>query len=122
MLPKLDVTNCYPPQTFTVFPELPPGLRLKIWRIAAFHPRAFDFDYLHLNLKERVRLYDDLKDRLRKVPSVLQVNRESRTEALMHYTSHLERGFDAWGTKDVPSPDTEKSEWVSRHGIGHCHR
>jgi hypothetical protein len=109
-LPKLDVTNCYFLQTFTVFPELPPELRLKIWRVAAFHPRAFDFDYPHSNPKERVRLYNDLKDRLRRVPSALQVNHESRTEALMHYTNHWERGFDGWGTKDVSSPDTEKSE------------
>jgi hypothetical protein len=101
-LPKLELTNCYSPRSFTVFPKLPPELRLKIWRIASFYPRIFNFDYTHssLTIKERSRLYYDFMGRLRKVPPVLQVNRESRTEALIHYTYHWESGLLSWAIED----------------------
>jgi hypothetical protein len=63
--------------TFTLFPKLPPELRLKIWKIAASAPKAFtirlhEWDQ-HITMKSR-----------QKQSSLMRVNHEAReTQAAM---------------------------------------
>ena len=118
-LPKLDVTN-WNTRTFTVFPQFPPELRLKIWRIASFYSRIFDFNSARFMSTERSRLYHHLVERLNNVSAVLHVNRESWTEALKHFTYHCESEIDAWAKMNSPGPSPERSEWVKRHRVSDC--
>jgi hypothetical protein len=55
--------------TFTLFPKLPPELRLKIWKIAAFAPRAFTIRVKGLN--------PTIKSQ-QKLPLLMRVNHEAR--------------------------------------------
>jgi hypothetical protein len=57
--------------TFTLFPKLPPELRLKIWKIAASAPRTFT-----IGLDRRLDAYS-IKSRLT-LPSLMRVNHEAR--------------------------------------------
>ncbi|KAK8859756.1 hypothetical protein PGQ11_010490 [Apiospora arundinis] len=79
--------------TFTAFPELPPELRVMIWKVA-----------LANEAHDRVALVH--RESLRIVPSklmispLLEVNCESRKEALRHYSYRLD-------ILNVPAPQVE---------------
>jgi hypothetical protein len=59
--------------TFTLFPKLPPELRLKIWKMAASVPRAFIFR------QDLISWDEGFKIKFRqKYPSVIRLNLEAR--------------------------------------------
>lgn len=78
--------------TFTLFPKLPTELRLMIWRAARPGPRTIE-----LKWRNDIGRWTSIA----KPPVILQVNAESREEALKHY----QLWFD--GTS-VPSEDGGK--------------
>ena len=59
--------------TFTLFPKLPPELRLKIWKIAASVPRAITIRSTEYFYGQKYRI-----DSRRKLQSLMCVNREAR--------------------------------------------
>ncbi|KAF7947335.1 uncharacterized protein EAE97_004584 [Botrytis byssoidea] len=80
---SLNVGNGKKLDTFTCFPRLTAELRLKIWRTMAFmsHVVALQEEFvLDSNGEEKLYLRT-----INTVASVLQINHESRTEALKYY-------------------------------------
>jgi hypothetical protein len=72
-------------QTFTLFPQLPPELRLKIWNDALhFFPRIIEVTPQHLNPDAAVQ-YKKWNAMASTIPTLLQVNREARYELLPQY-------------------------------------
>jgi 2EXR family len=72
-----------PAEAFTLFPKLATELRLKIWKLALPGPRVVVVEYSKTT---------KLPFSPARIPVILQVNRESRDEALKSYTLAL--GFD----------------------------
>lgn len=69
---------------FTLFPNLPIEVRLKIWQ-CTFVKRHIDLDF-HLAYRFIMRGEGTYKPVDRYIPDALSVNRESRHETLKHYT------------------------------------
>jgi hypothetical protein len=65
--------------TFTLFPKLPPELRIKVWGFALPEPRVVEIDGW------RIDKWPYISKRSRKAPSLLQVNAESRSLAMISY-------------------------------------
>lgn len=81
-----------PPQTtsdlstkFTLFPYLPPELRLEIWKYALNFPRLIVVSYTTTTGEDDKRVFVDTPP----PPSCLSVCRESRVEALKVYSNHF---------------------------------
>jgi hypothetical protein len=115
--PKIESYELLPSSILPRLPRTSPRTTTQDLANRIILPRTFNFDYTHssLTIKERSRLYYNFMGPLRKVPPVLLVNRESRTEALMHYTYHWESGLLSWAIENCPElntagPDTDKSE------------
>jgi len=75
--------------TFPQFPKLPNEIRDKVWEMASYHPRYVKL-FLHNGDRESFPDVSDVPGQSR-IPTVLQVNRESRSEALRHYFRVYER-------------------------------
>lgn len=73
--------------SFTVFPDLPTEMRLKIWRSAFPPARHLKLDLSH-HFSESTVSPDNMamKEDEHEPPVTLLVNRESREETLKHYT------------------------------------
>lgn len=71
-----DARSAYPLETFTCFPKLPLELRLKVWHNSMPGSRV-----LEIRFNKRKRRFVSYA----KVPTVLQICRESRNEALGTY-------------------------------------
>ncbi|PVH75701.1 hypothetical protein DL98DRAFT_316512 [Cadophora sp. DSE1049] len=86
-LSKLSVDGTQFFDTFTLFPRLQPELRQLIWAHACFQPRA-------VMLFVATDPHDLIPNRTypgqRKLPAVLETCKESRDEALKHYTKTQE--------------------------------
>lgn len=95
---------------FTCFPDLPAELRCKIWKAAAFIPRNVNIWSCDFGKKISIPLNDNEDEAegdvlviwklcsTTTIPTILQVCKESRTEALKHYkldfgTSYTFRDF-----------------------------
>jgi hypothetical protein len=87
-LPKLTVAG-FPKdlETFTLFPNLPLELRLKIWSYAGDHPQTLQLtDTWSCKSQRRVGVEGN-----NQVPGILQACAESREEGLKHYTACTKR-------------------------------
>jgi hypothetical protein len=74
--PETDTITMVSPTAFTLFPNLPPELRLQIWRCSLPAPRIVHFLWCR----------DEAMIVHHKSPVAFFVNRESRAEALMRFT------------------------------------
>jgi hypothetical protein len=92
-LPKLTVAG-FPEDlnTFTLFPNLPLELRLKIWSYAGDHPRTLQLTDTWDLQEQGVGIEGN-----NQVPGILQACSESRQEGLKHYTACTKRC--AWSEK-----------------------
>lgn len=89
--------------SFTVFPNLPTEMRIKIWR-STFNPRHLKLDLSHHFSESSVSPNDvAMKEDPQDPPATLFVNRESREQTLKYY-------FIVWRTDAVlpTKPYTEK--------------
>lgn len=84
-----DLENHVRCTTFPHFPKLPKELRDKVWSLASYHPRQVKL-FLHYGTRESSDEVAKVPGQTR-IPSLLQVNRESRHEALKHYIRIRER-------------------------------
>jgi hypothetical protein len=86
-------------RTFTLFPKLPPELRLKIWKMSTQHTRIVKWIYGHVSMdfviEEGVTQgqYAFRSQCTETIPSVLRATCESRAAALESYTLCLESQF-----------------------------
>lgn len=92
-LPNLTVAG-FPEtlETFTLFPNLPLELRLKIWCYAGDHPRTLQLTDTWDLTEQGVGIEGN-----NQVPGILQACSESRQEGLKHYTACTKRC--AWSEK-----------------------
>lgn len=74
-----------PLETFTLFPQLPFELRLKIWDHALSTPRTVTIS-CQREMLDRERRFAKAFTSSTPVPPLLHTNHESRTEALARYT------------------------------------
>lgn len=92
-LPVLDVAlragSFETETTFPYFPKLPNELRDKVWDMVSHHRRDIKL-FLHNGVRESFGDSSEVAGQSR-IPIVLQVNRESRREALRHYLRVYER-------------------------------
>jgi hypothetical protein len=104
-LPKLRIPE--PPVTpreFTLFPKLPPELRVKVWGFGANIPRNIELYFLNpLGVEPDIRNPP--------LPPILHACREARKEALKYYTESLE--YCEWGTKSDEEKEMSDAESVS---------
>lgn len=86
-------------RTFTLLLNLPPELRLKIWKMSTQHTRIVKWIYSHVPMdffnEEGVTQgqYAFRGQCIETIPSVLRATRESRAAALESYTLCLESQF-----------------------------
>ncbi|KAF8855984.1 hypothetical protein BDZ45DRAFT_804489 [Acephala macrosclerotiorum] len=76
-------------ETFHPFPKLPVELRLKVWKFVSFLPRIVDVWSKNFSIKcydYREALIPHYMFTRSPPPAILQICRESRNEALKHYT------------------------------------
>lgn len=80
-------------RSFTLFANLPPELRLEIWRIVANQPRILEVeDYGRINQGVHGRIIK-MGQQARKPPAIMSVNVESRYEGIRFYSWVT---FDSW--------------------------
>ncbi|KAF4628260.1 hypothetical protein G7Y89_g9895 [Cudoniella acicularis] len=94
-LPKSDVQSSLQPQTFYLFSQLPPEIRLKIW-IFSIQPRVIElrtWKPLAYDLETKTPL--EIAACSHSVPAILHTNKESRAEALRMYQL-VEIGISTW--------------------------
>ncbi|KAN0089558.1 hypothetical protein V8E51_019818 [Hyaloscypha variabilis] len=107
-LPKLEII--VPLREFTLFPDLPPELRHRIWRFAAMVPRS-----IRLRRLDYSSTYDDQPD----APAIMRTSRESRWEGKRYYTlfrelKHIEteQGLLDW-TGEYIDYRRKKMVWIN---------
>ena len=102
--------NIVSTQTFTIFPKLPPELRLRIWTLTANTPRNIDIwsredgGVVKFTGRDRHGNFQEQTFRTvqttstQSVPAILLVSKESRTVGLKHYTLILGHEKPLWNS------------------------
>lgn len=104
-------------KTIHLFPKLPVELRRTIWSWAANTPREIDMDYgtaqefQHDEIRYRYHIEFCVSGR--RLPSILQVNQESRKEALRYFQLVHEEDFMIPHTTQSQMSDMRNQGWTS---------
>jgi hypothetical protein len=116
-LPKLNVIDsiCCPLETFTLFPNLPKELRLKIWNYATRQSRTLLLSGTwYLERTNLDKLQNESIENNNKVPAVLHTCSEARQEGLKHYTACAKRCSHDLSSRYSPSHRCEKQDCVNK--------
>ena len=117
-LPKLIVVDsiCWPLESFTLFPDLPKELRLKIWNYSSHQSRTlFLGGGWYLERKNLNKLPTESIENNNKVPAVLHTCSEARLEGLKHYTACAKRCSHNFYNRHIPWYTCENQGCVSKH-------
>lgn len=97
---------------FSIFPNLPLEIRLKIWRITFPPPRYYILSVHCYPTAEISRNLSKLSSyEKQSVPVSLSINRESRAETLKHYSVFVCANVSQSKTKKVPARDVVYLLW-----------
>jgi hypothetical protein len=87
-IPKLSIsTPLQPIESFTLFPDLPVDIRIKIWKLLSFERRKVKLFFLPRSVAHKK---SHLIKGQSKIPTVLHICKESRAAGLRYYTLCLE--------------------------------
>ncbi|PMD19935.1 hypothetical protein NA56DRAFT_705170 [Hyaloscypha hepaticicola] len=112
-LQKLNVSDsiCRPVETFTLFPNLPKELRLKIWNYAARQSRTLLLSGTRcLEQTNLDNLQNESTENNNTVPAVLHTCSEARQEGLRLYTAYATPCPRNIYTRPIPGHSCEKQD------------
>ncbi|KAI9047105.1 hypothetical protein LZ554_009178 [Drepanopeziza brunnea f. sp. 'monogermtubi'] len=95
-LPRLHIDKSVPVKAFPLFEKLPIELRLMIWEICAYTPRTVKVtqDMTFMISQSETGPFLTAMQGESEHPAVLQINRESRAQALKFYTKYVRGAAD----------------------------